>query len=134
MQAWLDAAARDEPVWIGDVRQAAGMDPEGLSLTLRLQGFDGRTRDFFIPVPRWETGTGRDFAWEYLRAAVFNILSVHSGSRAQFLYDRENSDIRGLLRRLPAAFQIGESRRVGYGKATNVADRLCRSFGGGPFS
>ncbi len=134
MQAWLDAAARDEPVWIGDVRQTAGMDPEGLSLTLRLQGFDGRTRDFFIPVPRWETGTGRDFAWGYLRAAVFNILAVHSGRRAQFLYDRENSDIRGLLRRLPAAFQIGESRRVGYGKATNVADRLCRSFGGGAFA
>ena len=134
MQAWLDAAARDEPVWIGDVRQAAGKDPDSLSLTMRLQSFDGGTRDFAIPVPRWETGTGRDFAWEYLRAAVFNILAVHSGRRAQFLYDRENSDIRGLLRRLPAAFQIGESRRIGYGKATNVADRLCRSFGGGAFA
>ena len=134
IQSWLDAAAWDEPVWIADVRQAAGEDQDSLPLTVRLLGFDGGTRDFAIPVPRWETGEGRDFAWEYLRAAVFNILAVHSGRRAQFFYDKGNDGLRGLIERLPAAFQINEGQRNGYGKTINVADRLCRSFGGGAFA
>ena len=133
IQSWLDTAARDEPVWIGDVRKAAGQDPNAVRIIARLLRSDGGTVDFTVPIPRTETVEGLHFVWEYLRASVFNILAVHGGQALQLIYDWDMYTV-GLVRMLPGAFQVIERRRSGYGKAVSVANRINRALGGRAFN
>ncbi len=125
-------AAANRPVWISDVRGAAEADPAAACVRARLLRSGGGTADFVIPIPRWETAEERGFAWEYLRANIFNILSVHGGQALQLLFDGDG-DVGSLARMLPGAFQVTEARRSGYGKAVSVAERLSRALGGRGF-
>ncbi len=132
MQSFLDAEAEDRPVWIADVREAAEAEPDTAHVSARLLLSDGGTVDFSIPIPRTETGEGHDFAWEYLRATVFNILAVYGGQALQLLYDWD-MEIGSLVRMLPLAFQVIEIHRSGYGKTVSVANRINRALGGRKF-
>ena len=134
IDGWLAAAKRDEPVWIADVRGACADMPDAARLMARTVCFDGAARDFAIALPRWETRSQRRFVSEYLRACIFNILSVHSGRRMELYFDRQDGPVRALLEELPAAFQVDSRGRTGIGKAVSVADRLCRAFGAGSFA
>ena len=129
IQAFLDAKAADRPVWIADVRQAAEAGRHSARVSARLLRSDGSTVDFLIPVPQWETPEEQGFAWEYLRASIFNILAAHGGQALQLLYDW-NIYTAGLVRMLPGAFQVIEYRRSGYGKTVSVANRIDRACGG----
>lgn len=134
IDGWLAAAKKDEPVWIADVRGVCADMPDAAHLTARTVCFDGAARDFAIALPRWETRSQRRFVSEYLRACIFNILSVHSGQRMELYFDTLDGPVRKLLEELPAAFQVDSRGRTGIGKAVSVADRLCRAFGTGPFA
>lgn len=134
IETWLRAAKEDEPVWIGDVRRACADMEDASPVTVRTVLFDGVCRDYFVPLPRWETRSQRRFVSEYLRASLFNILSVHSGRRMELFFDAQDGPVRELLEALPDAFQVERRKRAGLGKAVSVADRLCRAFGGGAFA
>ena len=134
IEKWLQAAKNDEPVWIADVRGVCADMPDASRLTARTVCFDGAARDFAIALPRWETPEQRWFVSEYLRASLFNILSVHSGRRMELFFDAQDGPVRKLLEELPAAFQLERRERTGWGKAISVAERLCRAFGGGAFA
>ncbi len=134
MERWLHAAKSGEPVWLADVRQAC-RDMEGAKPVIaQLTCPDGTVRDFTFSVPPWDTREGRGLAAEYVRACVFNILSVHSGRRLALYSDRLDRDLNALLDELPAVFQLYEPARTGCGKVVNIADRLCRSMGVEPFA
>ena len=129
MERWLRAAKSGEPVWLADVREAC-RDTEGARpVVAQLTCPDGAVRDFPFSVPPWTTREGRGLAAEYIRACVFNILSVHSGRKLAIFSDRRDGDLNGLLDELPAVFQLDKASRTGYGKVINIADRLCRSMG-----
>lgn len=130
---WLRAARNDEPVWLTDVRETCGRLPGARPVVAQLTLPDGRALDLAFSVPPWRTGEERAFAAEYVRACVFNILSVHSGRRMTLFRDGADRELVALLEELPDAFQIDAPSRTGYGKAINIADRLCRSFGAGAF-
>lgn len=134
IESWLRAAKNDETVWIADVRAVCGRMEDASPVTARTVLFDGSCRDFAIALPRWETPEQRWFVSEYLRAGIFNILSVYSGRRMELYFDREDTAVRKLLEELPGAFQTAYCRRTGWGKAVSVADRLCRAFGVGAFT
>ncbi len=134
VREWIEAARRGEPVWLADMRGEAAAMPGAASVTARLLRLDGNILDFPFSIPRWETGEERSIVEEYLRAIVFNILSVHSGRRLEFLLNREDEPVRALLRALTEAFQVEKTRRVGYGKVISIAGRLCRAFDCGAFA
>ena len=134
LEKWLNEARNDRPVWLPDVREACRLDPEAARIVLRLELWDGRVRDWPVPVPRWRDEDGRRFVGEYLRASVFNALAACSGQRLTVYYDRADGAMDGLVRALPETFQLAAERRTGCGKAVNVADRVGRAFGKAPFA
>lgn len=134
LEKWLLDAENDRPVWIADVREACAVLPDPRRIIARLTALNGSARDYIIPLPRWRTAAQRAFTAEYLRACVFNILSVLGGCRMTFFYDRSDQELEGLMQELPAAFQLHASRRRGVGKVISISDRLCRSLGKSPFA
>ena len=99
----------------------------------QLSACSGQLRDFSLPLPPWQTREERRFVSEYVSACVFNLLSAFSGSRLTFYLDTSREEAVELLMELPRRFQLEEENRTGYGKAVNVANRLCWIFGSGPF-
>ena len=133
LQAWIEAAERDEPVWLADVRESSQKMPDAARLIVRLERFHGELRDFPLWLPRWQDERQRRFVGEYVGAYVFNILSALSGRRMTFYYDMRDRQVDALLRQLPQLFQVASPQREGYGKVINVANRLGHALGGGSF-
>ena len=71
---------------------------------------------------------------QYVTACVFNTLSALSGREMVFYLDQRETEAVALLGELNDIFQVHETARSGYGKVVNIANRLCRAFGGGTFS
>lgn len=129
MEQWLRGAKNGEPVWLADVREACGDMEPARPVVVQLTVPDGNVRDFRFDLPIWNIPEERALAAEYVRACVFNILSVHSGRRMVLYRDGGDGELCALLDELPRAFQIDAARRTGCGKAISIADRLCRSVG-----
>ncbi len=134
MERWLQAAKDGEPVWLADMRRACGAMEAAKPVAVRLTVPDGSVRDFRFDLPPWDGPEERALAAEYLRACVFNILSVHSGRRMVLYLDGGDGELCALLDELPEVFQLDRARRTGCGKAVSIADRLCRSVGAGRFA
>ena len=97
-------------------------------MILRLSSFDGRTRDYFHQIPRWNDDEERAFICDYLSATVYNTLSVCGGYELICFADPKEADLTGLLNELPGIFQISEKKRHGFGKNVNVANRMGHAF------
>ena len=65
---------------------------------------------------------------------MFNTLSALSGREMAFYLDLRETEVVALLGELDDIFQVRQTARSGYGKVVNIANRLCRAFGGGTFS
>ena len=131
LDQWIAEARAGRPVWIGDVREGC---PDAVPVVLQLQLQDGGLRQLSMPLPRWQTPEQRDFVSRYAAACVYNALSAFSAREAAFYLDLREEDAAALLGQMEEVFQVHRTRRSGYGKVINIADRLCRSFGGGAFS
>lgn len=134
LKQWLDAGARNEPVWLSDVRGRCAAMPDAARIVIQLTLPDSGQRDYPLPVPRWNTGGERSFVLEYVCACVFNLLSVPGGRRLAFYFDQKDCALSGLLKEIPYVFQMNAGKRDGYGKVINTADRVCRTFGAVYFS
>ena len=131
LDQWIAEARAGRPVWIGDVREGC---PDAVPVVLQLQLQDGGLRQLSMPLPRWQTPEQRDFVSRYAAACVYNALSALSAREAAFYLAPREADAAALLGQMEEVFQVHRPRRSGYGKVINIADRLCRGFGGGAFS
>lgn len=131
LDQWIAEARAGRPVWIGDVREGC---PDAVPVVLQLQLQDGGLRQLSMPLPRWQTPEQRDFVSRYAAACAYNALSALSAREAAFYLDLREEDAAALLGQMEEVFQVHRTRRSGYGKVINIADRLCRGFGGGAFS
>ena len=134
LSQWLQQAASGRSVWLSDVRQQCAALPDHIDVTVQLTLIDGTRRDFSLPVPRWENAEQRQFVAQYITAQVFNTLSALSGREMAFYLDLRETEAVALLAELETVFQVRQAARSGYGKVINIADRLCRAFGGGAFA
>ena len=134
LSQWLQQARNGRSVWLSDVRQDCEALPEHVAVTMQLTLTDGTRRDFSLPIPRWEGAEQRQFVKQYVTACVFNTLSALSGRELAFYLDLRETEAAALLGELDNIFQVQETARSGYGKVVNIANRLCRAFGGGTFS
>ena len=134
LSQWLQQAASGRSVWLSDVRQQCAALPDHIDVTVQLTLIDGTKRDLALPVPRWQNTEQRQFVAQYITAQVFNTLSALSGREMAFYLDLRETEAVALLAELETVFQVRQAARSGYGKVINIADRLCRAFGGGAFA
>ena len=134
LSQWLQQARNGRSVWLSDVRRGCEALPEHVAVTVQLTLCDGARRDFSLPIPRWANGEQRQFVQQYVTAFVFNALSALSGREMAFYLDLRETEVVALLGELDDIFQVHKTARSGYGKVVNIANRLCRAFGGGTFS
>ena len=134
LKQWLEAARRGLPVWVADVREQSAAMKDRIDVTMQLTLCDGTKRDFPLPLPRWQNDGERQFAAQYVTACVWNTLSALSGRELAFYLDPGETEAAALLATLDETFQVHAEKRSGYGKVVNIADRLCRAFGGGRFT
>lgn len=130
----LARARAGEPVWLPELRESFGREPDSARIVLRLTGLDGAPRDYICRVPPWDGEEERAFVRDYLCACVFNLLAALSGRGLCFYYPAENRALGGLLGELDGLFQLDRRPRTGCGKAVSVAERLGAAFGAGRFS
>ena len=133
LKQWLNAGARNEPVWLSDVREGCAAMPGAAHTVIQLTLPDGGQRNYPLSIPRWSSGEERSFVLEYVCACVFNLLSVPGGRRLTFCFDQTDQALSTLLREIPDIFQLDAKKRDGHGKVVSIADRICRAFGAEPF-
>ena len=131
---WLEKARAGQPVWLPDVREQCGTAADRVEVTMQLTLCDGSRRDLPMPLLRWKNAEERQFMLQYATACVYNALSACSGRELVFYLPPQEQEAAALLQELEDVFQIHAARRSGYGKVINIADRLCRAFGGGRFA
>lgn len=124
LQELVSAAQADRPLWLPDVRARFLADPEARRVILRLRRHDGRVLDFPCPLPRWESEPQRGLVRDFFFASLYNALSVHSAEAVELFFDRSDAEPEALVRQAKDAFQLGSSRRSGYGKVVSVAARI----------
>ena len=125
-------AQRGQALWISDVRKQMTAE-EHDDVIIQLRTGDGCIREFVWPVLRWKEDEERSFVLEYLAAAVFNTLSCFGGEQLCLFYPADSVDYPSLFSDLRDLFQIKNTRRNGYGKVIQIADRLCRAEGNALF-
>ena len=131
---WLEQAKRGQTVWLPDVREGCARMEDAVPVTMQLTLCDGSKRDFSLPLPRWQNEQEQQFVKQYVTSCVYNTLSACSGREMAFYLDMRQTDAAALLGQLDEVFQVRRTARSGYGKVINIADRLCRAFGCGPFT
>lgn len=131
---WLEQAKRGQTVWLPDVWEGCARMEDAVPVTMQLTLCDGSKRDFSLPLPRWQNEQEQQFVKQYVTACVYNTLSACSGREMAFYLDARESEAAALLGQLDEVFQVRRTARSGYGKVINIADRLCRAFGGGRFA
>ena len=114
LSGFTQAAARGDYVWIGEVRRAFSEEASVHSLVLRLN----EQKDYVFHIPTWESAEERQFAFDYLSASIFNILSIYSASTLT-LYCEE-----GESTELAEDCLVRLSSRPGYNKPMKIARRL----------
>ena len=124
----IEKAGAGESLWLPELRERFAAEAEARALVLRLYRLDGGVRDEELRLPRWETPAERALVLDYLKAGVYNLLSVWSGEGLCFYCEPEDGELRALLAELEAALHA-----PGYDKPLRIAARLCRAFGRGPF-
>ena len=131
---WLEKARSGQAVWLPDVREQCSGASDCVDVTMQLTLCDGTQRDLELPLPRWKNAEERRFVLQYATACVYNALSACSGRKLTFYLPPQEAEAVALLQELEDVFQLHAPQRSGYGKVINIADRLCRAFGGGRFA
>ncbi len=131
LQRMLADAAAGEPVYISRVHECFAELPPGRSdrlvLVIDLLDSDGR-KAWDLRIPRLDGGSprGKSFVREYVYAETYNILSSIGARSMTVFADPASREAFGLAGSLNEAFCVDEprGRRIGYGRAINVLDRM----------
>ena len=132
IKGFLQQAARDENVYITDVRQAfqaQGSRPFHLHITL----YDRSVRIFALQLPETAGEDEERFVAEYIYASIYNLLSALGGLRMDIYLNRADEGAAELAESLDLVFQLDLSKtaRTGYGKCLNVNERVLTALFGG---
>lgn len=125
LRVFLEKAARDECVFLTDVReefQARGTRPFHLHVTL----YDRSVRAFPLLLPETAGEEEARFVKEYVYASVYNLLSALGGLRADVYLDPSDRGAAELAESLERVFQVDrpKAERTGCGKCLNVNERV----------
>ena len=134
LQEKIQAARAGRPLWMPELRWDFAAAEGAVPLVIRLTLCSGEQRDFHEFLPPWENEEERSLVREYLCACVYNLMAAYSGREMRFYYALSDTRVGALLEELNGLFQVEAPRRSGYGKGINIADRMCRRFGGGRFA
>lgn len=131
LDAFLRRARDDQPVFIGEVREAfqqAGGHPFHCHVTL----YDGTVRRFPLTLPDFSDGEETAFVASYVHAMLYNILSSLGAVRIDIYLDPACAPVRALAEGLDEVFQTAaaKSARTGYGKCLNVNERTLAALCG----
>ena len=126
LKDFLERASRDEPVWIGDVREELlryGTIPFLLKTIL----YDGKRRDFALKLPDLPWLPEEEiFLRDFVCAEIFNILSTVGAVYMTICTDFGKEPVKRICDGLDEAF--GTARKSGertlYGTALNVNERI----------
>lgn len=131
LKTFLERAARDESVYITDVREAfqsQGTRPFHIHVTL----YDRSVRAFALRLPETAGEEEAGFVAEYVYANVYNILSALGGLRVDVYLDRSDRAAVELAEGLGRVFQLDlpKTARTGFGKCLNVNKRVLAALFG----
>ena len=122
-------ASESPSAFLPRVRQALLAQPGRARILIRLQLPDGSLRELPCPlVPEDPTRGETIFLY-----TVFNALAVYSARELTLFVDSSDPFQTALLPLLEQRFQLQAASRSGYGKAINIAQRLCTALGAQPF-
>ena len=129
LNAFLQSAGQDRPVYLTDVReafQAKGTRPFSLHVTL----YDDSVKRFPLMLPETRSDAEAAFVASYVYATVYNILSSLGAKKIDVYLnpaDRQAAELAGTL---SDTFQTGlpKTERTGYGKCLNVNERILSVF------
>lgn len=132
IKPFLEQAARDESVYLTDVRaafQAEGTRPFHLHVTL----YDRSVRVCPLRLPETAGEEEARFAAEYVYATVYNLLSALGGLRVDVYLDPSDRETVQLAESLEQVFQLAlpKRARTGYGTCLNVNERVLSALSGG---
>ena len=132
IKPFLEQAARDESVYLTDVRaafQAEGTRPFHLHVTL----YDRSVRACPLRLPETAGEEEARFAAEYVYATVYNLLSALGGLRVDVYLDPSDRETVQLAESLEQVFQLAlpKRARTGYGTCLNVNERVLSALSGG---
>ena len=139
----IGEAEAGRSVYITDLHTLFGglADEECDRIACVVEMLDGTgPRRFDLPVPRLDgvDEEERAFVEDYLHAEIYNVISALGGKRMTVYCDENRAELAAVLDRLPAVFGVDlpRSKRPGYGRAINVADRMIGALlpGAPPFS
>lgn len=97
IEQYIETAERDEPVWIGEVREAFNAQEDSRKLTLKLALSDNTEREFPCHIPVWKTAREKEFCAEYLCAFVYNALSALGGKKREYVFDPAEEELRSVI-------------------------------------
>lgn len=135
IDSFIEAASSGRPVYITDVGDLLDGHPEAVPVRLKLCSADqSEAREFVLSLPRPDAASPDQSAFirRYLEARVYNILSTYGGRSLTFYRPAAEKGITTLLSTLDDSFGIGvvKSRRQGYGRCLNVAERMTDALDG----
>lgn len=135
LRKFITAASRGETVYISDVsRHFAALDAtEKAHIYLHLDLLEsGKERRFALPIPKVGVMDNDVMAFvkSYVCASIYNILSGLGGRKLTVYADTDSPLATHVTRDLAEDFGIGlpSIKRVGYGRAINVIDRMMASL------
>ncbi|MDO5112419.1 MAG: hypothetical protein Q4E65_08945 [Clostridia bacterium] len=132
MQAFIQKAQQDAPVYLSEVRQRfakIGVRPFRVHIKL----YDGSVRVFSLPLPYCKEAAEQAFVKRYVYAVLYNSLSALGAQRVDIYVDTADKALLDLAEGLEDGFDVGLSKgaRQGYGKCLNVNERVVAALLGG---
>ena len=124
LDAFLNRAMADAPVYITDVRNAfqeKGTRPFHIHVTL----YDGTVRRFPLMLPETKTPAEAEFVQSYIHATLYNILSSLGAVHIDLYFKPEDKAAMDMAGQLDQVFQtaLAKTERTGFGKCLNVNER-----------
>lgn len=132
IQAFLDRAQQDQPVYLHEVREAfqkEGTRPFHCHAVL----LGGAVRSFPLTLPSFAEGEQRRFVESYLQAILYNILVSLGAVRMELYVDPQDTVLQEIAEAMNEVFQVRlpKAQRRGYGRCLNVIERMNANLASG---
>jgi len=131
LERFLSRARADEPVYLGEVRDAFAREARR-PFRCHVLGYDGTVRRCPLLLPEYAPGAETAFVESYVYATLYNILSALGALRVDVYTEPGDAQLTALANRLNDVFQtdLPKELRSGYGKCLNVNERTIAALFG----
>lgn len=125
LEEYVKAAAAGRNLWLSDLRAAFNAAGKK-NLTLVLTMFSGEKRCFSLHIPEASGNAEHRLAGDYLKANIYNALSLLGCTELCLCYDREDLPLKRLAEEMRHVFS---PVTAGYGRIIRELNRICRYLG-----